>query len=364
VEDKRSIPVFLDLLKSGLWGVDAKLGVYSEINFSFIRKIAEEQSVTGLIASGLDYVVGIKVPKDESLYYISQVLQLESRNHQINSFIEWLYLRLKEEGVFALLIKGQGVAQYYEQPFMRAAGDVDLLLDSANYDKAKVVLIPLADRIEKENQLKMHQGMIINGTILELHGNIPFAMSNKADEVIATIVKDSFINEVCVWKNNNTDVLIPNTDDHIILVFTHFLHHFFIEGVGLRQICDWCRLLWFNREGIDRLLLEKRVRRMGLMSEWKVFASLAVKFLGMPAGAMPFYDGGGYYSIRAQRVLEHILKKGNFGHNNDLAYRFRYPRAISSIITFFRRVKDFLQLSVIFPKDAPVFLIRYLISKI
>ena len=57
---------------------------------------------------------------------------------------------------------------------------------------------------------------------------------------------------------------MPGPDNDVVIVFTHFLHHFFIGGVGLRQICDWCRLLWTYRESLDRGLLESRIRKMGL----------------------------------------------------------------------------------------------------
>ena len=78
-------------------------------------------------------------------------------------------------------------------------------------------------------------------------------------------------------------------NNDILLIFTHFLKHFYKGGIGLRQICDWCRLLWTYRDSIDVALLEQRLRKMGLMSEWKAFAALAVEYLGMPAES-PIYD--------------------------------------------------------------------------
>lgn len=92
------------------------------------------------------------------------------------------------------------------------------------------------------------------------------------------------------WECNGIQVFLPSPDNDVILVFTHFLHHFFIEGVGLRQICDWCRLLYTYKNSLNYGLLESRIRKMGLMSEWKAFASLAVDTLGMPVELMPFYD--------------------------------------------------------------------------
>ena len=60
------------------------------------------------------------------------------------------------------------------------------------------------------------------------------------------------------------------------------LQHFFVGGVGLRQICDWCRLLWTYRERIDRDLLLRRLQEMWIVSEWKAFGAFAVEYLGLP----------------------------------------------------------------------------------
>ena len=73
-------------------------------------------------------------------------------------------------------------------------------------------------------------------------------------------------------------------------MFTHILQHFYKGGIGLRQICDWCRLLWMYRTELDLAKLEGRLRRAGLMTAWKAFGAFSVEYLGMDAGAA----GGGH----------------------------------------------------------------------
>ena len=57
----------------------------------------------------------------------------------------------------------------------------------------------------------------------------------------------------------------------------------------MRQLCDWCRLLYTYRESLNHGLLESWIRKSGLMKEWRAFGTLAVNWLGMPETAMPFY---------------------------------------------------------------------------
>lgn len=291
-------------------------------------------------------------------------LQLEQRNQTLNDFLIWLVKRLREEHVYPVLVKGQGVAQYYERPAWRASGDIDLLLGTDGYSKAKEILIPIADRVDEEETNNKHQALSIRGVEIELHGKMPFLLSKKADDVIDPVIEESVSKgNDRVWRYANTEIVLPSPDNDVILVFTHFLHHFFIEGVGLRQICDWCRLLWIYKDGLDHQLLGRRLREMGLMSEWQVFGSLAVNQLGVPHEAMPFYDDRSCYSRKANRVLAHVLKSGNLGHNNDLSYRTKYSGITYKLVATWRRFWDYISLVPVFPIDAPKFFVTYVTNK-
>ncbi len=113
--------------------------------------------------------------------------------------------------------------------------------------------------------------------------------------------------KVRVWMNEGTQICMLAPDEDVIYVFLHILQHFFKEGVGFRQICDWCRLLWVFRNKFNIGLLERRLRAMGVMSEWKAFAYLAVNNLGMPIVAMPFYSPSNQWHRKADRILECVL---------------------------------------------------------
>ena len=83
------------------------------------------------------------------------------------------------------------------------------------------------------------------------------------------------------------------------------------RGTGLRQICDLCRLLWTYRPEMDVKLLERRLTKLGLMSEWKAFAALSVDYLGMPVEALPLHASDRNWSRKASRILSFVLETGN-----------------------------------------------------
>lgn len=359
---KKNSKAFLALVKSGLWEQVVRLSPFGKVNFNEILSLAQEQTVLGLVTAGLNHVTDVKIPYETRLMFVGGVSEIEQRNKAMNQFVANLVCRTNAEGIEVLLIKGQEVAQCYARPFWRTAGDIDLLLDGENYENAKRLLVPIADRVEKENRKAKHLGLEFRDITVELHGKMPFELSYLVERVVDDIIASLFRGkQFRVWQNGNTNVFLLDPDSDVIIVFTHFLHHFFIEGVGLKQICDWCRLLWTYREVIDRGLLEKRLGRMGLMSEWKAFASLAVNHLGMLEEAMPFYDKR--YRRRGEKVLSHVMKSGNLGHNNNQKYRSKFSKPLANCITFFHRIVDFTKFIFIFPIDSPQFFITYLTNK-
>jgi len=308
---------FLELVKAGLWEKDACLLPYGDIDFQEIYRLAQEQTVVGLVAAGLEHVTDTKPPKEVSLQFVGDALQLEQKNSAMNAFIAVLIEKMRKVDIYTLLVKGQGIAQCYERPQWRTCGDIDLFLSEDNLNNAKEFLYPISSTIGEAEEYKKHYPLEIDGWEVELHGNLRSGLWNRVDLTLDIIQNDVFCGgAVRSWMNGHTQVFLPRVDEDVVFVFSHILQHFFKEGVGLRQVCDWCRLLWTFRSSINRKLLESRIRKMRVLTEWKAFASLAVNYLGMPADSVPFYSPRLKWTRKAGRILSFIIRTGNFGHTN------------------------------------------------
>ena len=344
---------FFALLKAGLWETEVRLTSYGEIKCAFLLTIAQEQSVVGLVSAGLERVTDTKVSKEWALQFAGQTLQLEQRNKAMNAFVASLIEQLRKEDIYAILVKGQGIAQCYERPLWRACGDVDLFLSEDNYNKALQILSLLATSIEEENTYYRHLAMTIDGWSVELHGTLRSGLWKRLDKEIDQVQNDVFSGgRVRSWMDGQTQVFLPAADEDVVFVFSHILQHFYKEGIGLRQICDWCRLLWTYKDLLNHGSLESRIRKMGVMTEWKAFAALAVDYLGMPIEAMPFYSDDMKWKRKAARVMEFVLETGNFGHNRDYSYQKKYPYIIYKAISFWKHLKDGSFFFSIFPLDS------------
>lgn len=358
-----NIAAFFALLQAGLWEKEVRLIPFGEVDFSSVLDLAEEQSVVGLLAAGIEHVVDRKPQKKEVLQFIGRTVQLEQKNQSMNSFIGVMVEKMREAGIYTLLVKGQGVAQCYERPLWRACGDVDFFLSDEDYDKAKAFLTPLASEVEMEYKGSKHLGMNIDTWVVELHGSLRMGLPRRINDVLDEIKNETFSDcNVRMWDNDGRQVFMLGKENDVVYVFTHFFNHFYKGGLGLRQICDWCRLLWTYRDTLDEKKVASLIRRMGLVSEWKAFAALAVNDLGMPTEAMPMYDDAAKWSWKAERIKAFVMSVGNFGHNRDMSYYGKYPFFVRKIISMGQRVGDLLNHARIFPLDSLRFLPTMLVN--
>lgn len=311
----KNTQAFLELVRAGLWEKEVRLEHYGRLNFDEIYRLAGEQSVIGLVLKGLEKTNTNRTdntnrpPQEFLLQWIGEVQMLEQTNKAMNRFIEKLVGKLREADIYMVLVKGQGLAQCYERPLWRSSGDVDLLLSDSNYKKAKDFLLPLSTANKPDERYSKHLGMNIGQWYVELHGTLRTGLSGRIDRMVDEVQNDVFCGgNVRSWDNNGTTVFLPSPDNDVFFVFTHFIKHFYKEGMNLRQVCDWCRLLWAYKDSLNHELLEKRISKAGLMSEWMAFASLAVEFLGMPVEAMPLYDVRCKKDdVRAKKLIRFIL---------------------------------------------------------
>lgn len=349
-------------------------------------QLAQEQSVQGLVLQGIEWFknhghnlndnanngaaslpqVNLDISQSQLLQWIGEVQIIEQRNKEMNAYIDVLIEELRKRNIYALLIKGQGIAQCYEKPLWRVSGDIDLLLSKNDYENAKDFFLPKDILTEPEEAAKKHLAMQIEQWVVELHGTLYVGLSAKVDRMLDNVQRDVFyggkVRSVAfdvhdklngTTKNSLVPIFLPAANEDVVYVFAHILQHFYKGGIGLRQICDWCRLLWTYRDSLNHEYLESKIRESGLMSEWRAFGAFAVKYLGMPIEAMPLLNANDNLNAnlkkKADRICEFILEVGNFGHNRDNSYFRKHSYLVQKCISAWRRVKDLYRHATIFP---------------
>lgn len=322
--------VFLELVKAGLWGNgNPDIRIDGTTDWQEVYRLATEQSVLGLVLAGLEHS-DVKPPQVLLLQWIGEVQMIEQRNKAMNAFVAEAIGALRENDIYALLVKGQGIAQCYEKPHWRPSGDIDFFLSKDNYGKAVSFFKNRYSNYKDGGRYSQEYAFYTDQWMIEVHGSLRTCLSSRIDKEVDTVQKSVFYGgNVRSWDNNGTLVFLPAPTEDVFLVFTHFIKHFYKEGMSLRQVCDWCRLLWTYRESLNYGKLGLWITKCGLMGEWKAFYNLASRYLGMPDldSRLMFHDSR--FDDKADRLMEFIL--GGYSGN---------------------KAKDTLQIAKIFPWKA------------
>ena len=109
---------FLGLVRAGLWAdVETtelrNYGITESVDWGEVYRLASEQSVLGLVLQGIERLrsanINLNLSKNLLLQWIGEVQILEQQNKDMNAFITQLVQKMREAGIYTVLVKGQGV---------------------------------------------------------------------------------------------------------------------------------------------------------------------------------------------------------------------------------------------------------------
>ena len=359
--------LFFTLLRSGLWGTVPDVSSFqpSAEDWKQVLRIAKEQTVIGLVAEGAALCPSGFVPEAVGLRLIGLCESIRRRNAQTNSVIASLVALFAEDGIPLFLLKGQGVACCYLKPELRMPGDIDLFVLPEDYQQSKKTLSKIGVRDEGEGLDKLHYGAMHGDLEIEIHGTVHTSLGNRINGCLDDMQRELFEAESCrslecTGKDGSVRMKLPSPDFDALFVFIHLLQHFFCGGLGLRQLCDWARLLHCYRDSVDVPKLEARLKRMGVTSEWKAFMSFIVNYLSLPEEDAILLDMG--CEAKARRIWRYVEMVGNFGTKIRRRDRTRDPYLIRKVQSFVINSKCFLVHIAIFPLDSLKFFWGYFIT--
>lgn len=345
---------FLELLRAGLWGVAANPDNFKpgSVDWQAVLRIAKEQTMLVVVADGIEMLPqALWPPKDVMMKLVMMRVKTLQAHQLLNSTIAQIVNVLDAAGVPSVLMKGQGIAQNYRCPESRSCGDIDIYVGQENFAKTCEVIGAMST-------LEDHQGDIpslkhfhtrIGSAFIEIHRYTDVYFQRWRDRFYQKVSDHGMTCGLVPLDFGGVPVMSPSVDFNVFFIFNHFWHHFIADGVGLRQLCDWVRLLHECYGKIDLEYLSEVLRGMGLMKEWKVFGYIAVNTLGLPAQEMPFYDVK--YKKLAAKVLDLIMLEGNFGKENLRGHKRPKGYLAGKLYSFGKRFKRNLRVLRLFPME-------------
>lgn len=343
--------VFIELLKTSLWGGKAEVPAGFK-EWGKVFALAKQQSVLALVANVVlnDASLAEGIPAGMKEKLKSFVLVNLSTHSMLNNTLVQVVTALNEAGVESVLLKGQGIARNYPVPELRACGDIDIYVGTANYLKSCEILGAIASWKEDGEPMEntKHFDIRIGKTTVEIHRFSDVNASKHYDKIYQGYSDEGLSCGLRVLDFAGTKVNTPADDFNAFYIFNHLWHHFITSGVGLRQFCDWMLFLHGHKDGIDLVRLRRIIVDMDLMGPWQAFGCVLVEVLGMSAEEFPFYDASA--SGRVGRIMRHVLEEGNFGHERSIyANRRGESYLYRKIKSLFLHMGRSLQLFMIFP---------------
>ena len=348
--------LFFSLLRSSLWGgeLDVEVSGLSRRDLGRLIKIARSQAMVGLVAHEImvhdEFACILDEEGRERLTYM---VQENYFNYQkLNTVLLSVVAALRKHRIEPVLMKGHGVSKLYPVPELRQSGDIDIYVGKESFEKACQVIGEMSTPEDHQGDISSlkHFHTRISSVYIEIHRYTDVYHPKSYDLKYQKISDAGMHSNLVPMTFGETEILTPELNFNLFFIFNHFWHHFISDGVGLRQICDWARLLHVNYGKLDLDYLANVLRELNLMKVWKVFGYIAVNTLGLPAEQMPFYDPR--CAKRAARLLDLIMREGNFAVEKHKLEKRPDGYVAGKLYTLTQDAKRDLLVFRIFPWDA------------
>ena len=236
-----------DFLKYCLGAKSDVNKVIAGIDWQMLYSFASKQALLGLCFDGIERL-GKEYPEELKLNPIGRELlmtwmgkaqQIRRQNMKVNGVAAKLYSKFREDGLRCCILKGQGNALMYPNPYSRTPGDIDVWVNASREDITEYA----KTHFEIGDDIRYHHlGTSLDGVPVELHF-FPCTMNNPIHN--ARLQKwfkrnaDLQCSNVVSLPDGIGEIAIPTTAFNVIYQLTHLYHHFFDEGIGMRQIIDY-----------------------------------------------------------------------------------------------------------------------------
>lgn len=344
--------VCISLIRKGLWNTVPVIPDGFK-DWKGVVKVAQSQSVLGIVG----YAVLGKDFKDDIPQELKDKLRMYlMRNAVVSNALEVALVQvvstLREQGIASVLLKGQGNATYYPFPEMRQCGDIDLYIGQTNYGKAYDTLKLIATDIDDKKALTRgkHFHMGLGKVRFDIHRFSGLYTLGRYNRKYQEESDKGLTDRLVEIPFRDTSVMTPSDEFNAYYIFNHLFNHFMTTGIGLRHLCDLMLFLHCKAGALDLVELKRILVKMDMLYPWQVFGKVLVKYLGMNADEFPFYVE--LTNRKAEKVLAHILKEGNFGRDTDYYKRKQgsyLRRKFNSLKWYCTRS---FNLFVLFPKQS------------
>ena len=232
--------IFFDFLRFCIGSAKEIPDSLKKADWKELYAIAKRQCLVGILFDGIKKLpaeyVGMK--KELLLQWMAESQMLEKANVRLNDAVIQVSEWFRKKGFRTCILKGQGNALMYPNPYSRTPGDIDIWVEGG--DKRVISFVRSISPHEKacyhHIEFPSYKGMEV-----EVHYRPSFLLcfwhNRKLQKYYERVKEEQFSHRVMLGEQG--EIAIPTVEFNLIFQLTHIFSHLMNEGIGLRQLVDY-----------------------------------------------------------------------------------------------------------------------------
>ena len=295
---------------------------WTEGQWRGVMRMAERQAVQGMVISGIDKMPGDMMPPRQVLMpWIALQMRIRRQNMLLYKRSAEVQQLFEDNGMPCCILKGQGNALVYGDPFIRMPGDVDAWVADG---KQKVVGF-IKRRCEgKDVEVGYHHTdfPIFRDVEVEVHHKPAYMTcpwhNFRMQRYYKGVAADMAANMVEAPEGTGR-FAVPTAEFNAVFQLAHVFRHYLVQGIGLRQVIDYYYVIKsLPADAVSRGRLCKLLKSVGLYGFARAMMYVLDRWLGMDSALLiaPVDEKRGRHLIRV------IVDGGNFGQHDRGSWLF------------------------------------------
>ena len=232
--------IFFDFLRFCIGSESEIPSSLKEADWKVLYRIAQKQCLVGILFDGIQKLPPAEVgmSKDLLLQWMFQCQMLEKANVRLNDAAIQVSEWFRKKGFRTCILKGQGNALMYPNPYSRTPGDIDIWVEGG--DKRVISFVRSISPHEKACYHHI-EFPSYKGVEVEVHYRPSFLLcfwhNRKLQKYYERVKEEQFSHRVMLGEQG--EIAIPTAEFNLIFQLTHIYAHLMNEGIGLRQLLDY-----------------------------------------------------------------------------------------------------------------------------
>lgn len=314
--------IFFDFLQFCISSVADIPASVKDADWKVLYVIAKKQALIGVLFYGIRRLPKELAPEQKLLMqWMVMAEQIRKQNIRLFQDSVKVCQNFENEGFANCILKGQGNALLYPDPYMRTPGDIDIYLTGGRKRVMQYINKVCPNQVMRYH----HVDFPVMKTAIEVHftpSYMFFPVHNRRMQKWFGKVMDLQCSNIVTLPDGYGEITVPTMSFNVIYILSHLYRHVFTEGIGLRQLLDYyfVVMMWHtdltnltDSDSADLAALQRELKRLGL---WK-FAGAVMYVLhevfGLEEDMMivPMNEKEGMF------LLDEIMRGGNFGQYDD-----------------------------------------------